>query len=234
MTETADLAERVAALETRLGLLGGPGLTPLAAAPPITVGELVDVPAPGSPIASQWAQEISNRVVQRFATKAALDAWAAANGSVGVTADNGVWLRAAGVWQLIGGDRVGFAAINAGQSWLAGQTFSMSWPTESYDTDGFGAGGAPLTIPAGLDGIYVMAAYIGAAGAIVAGSPTSVSLVVAGAIVANALIPIAQTSVSVSFVNAMSAGQNMQVQIVNGHNASMQYSGQVRLHRISP
>lgn len=68
--------------------------------PPVTVGELTDVPAPGSPIASAWAQEVSNRIMNRFATKTALDAWAAANGSIGFTADTGTtWVRVAGVWR---------------------------------------------------------------------------------------------------------------------------------------
>lgn len=69
--------------------------------PPVIVGELTDVPAPGSPIASQWAQEVSNRVVQRFASKAALDTWAAANGAVAWTTDtNLMWHRIGGAWTV--------------------------------------------------------------------------------------------------------------------------------------
>lgn len=52
-----------------------------AATPPVTVGELVDVPAPGSPIASAWAQEVSNRIIHRFATTAAMNAWTATDGA---------------------------------------------------------------------------------------------------------------------------------------------------------
>jgi len=94
MTITLEQLEaRLAELEARAGAV------PLAAVPPITIGELADVPAPGSPIASAWAQEISNRVVQRFATKAALDTWAAANGSRAFTVDTGLlWTRVAGAW----------------------------------------------------------------------------------------------------------------------------------------
>jgi hypothetical protein len=36
--------------------------------PPITIGELTDVPAPGSPIASPWPQEVTRRIMHRFAT----------------------------------------------------------------------------------------------------------------------------------------------------------------------
>jgi hypothetical protein len=93
MPTTDELDARLAALESRLAA------TPLAANPPITVGELVDVPAPGSAIASAWAQEVSNRIVHRFATIAARDAWAAANGSLCFTTEGTqLWRRAAGAW----------------------------------------------------------------------------------------------------------------------------------------
>jgi len=49
------------------------------AAPPIQIGELTDVPAFNSPIASPWAQEVSRRVVHRFASTAARDAAYPAN-----------------------------------------------------------------------------------------------------------------------------------------------------------
>ena len=42
--------------------------------PPITIGELIDVPAAGSPIGSAWAQEATNRIVHRFANSATRDA----------------------------------------------------------------------------------------------------------------------------------------------------------------
>jgi len=91
-----EVAARLAALEARAGMNqppGGPAVSPLV----ITVGELTDVPSPGSPIASKWAQEVSNRVVQRFANKAALDTWAAANGSVAAVGP-ALYLRIAGAW----------------------------------------------------------------------------------------------------------------------------------------
>jgi len=59
--------------------------------PPITIGELIDVPAPGSPIASAWPQEITHRSVHRFATSAARDAaWTNRGaGALAWTADYG-------------------------------------------------------------------------------------------------------------------------------------------------
>lgn len=63
----------------------------MATNPPIAIGELVDVPAPGSGVKSAWSQEVTNRIVHRFATAAARDAqWPAATagrGAVCVTLD---------------------------------------------------------------------------------------------------------------------------------------------------
>ena len=67
----------------------------------VTIGELTDVPAPGDPIRSQIINELAGRVVQRFASKAALDAqWPTApNGSVAVTLDTStLWLRRSATW----------------------------------------------------------------------------------------------------------------------------------------
>jgi hypothetical protein len=91
----ATLEQRIAEIEARLGP------APMAV-PPMTIGELVDVPVPGSAIAAAWAQEVSARVVQRFANKAALNAYAAGNGAFAVTLDNGVlWRRLTGGWSQV-------------------------------------------------------------------------------------------------------------------------------------
>lgn len=67
--------------------------------PPITVGELNDVPAPLSPVNAQFHQEVANRIIHRFVTEAALIAWAAANGSMAyVTSNNTHYARRAGSW----------------------------------------------------------------------------------------------------------------------------------------
>jgi hypothetical protein len=100
MTDFADLTveQRLAILEARLGI----GVNPLALVPPITVGELTDVPAPGSQIAAQWAQEVSGRIIHRFPTKAAVDAWAAPNGSRAFQTDTSIeWRRVNGVWSQV-------------------------------------------------------------------------------------------------------------------------------------
>lgn len=66
---------------------------------PITIGELTDVPAPGSGVKSAWCQEVTNRVVQRFATVAERDAkWPAATAGRGAMC---VTLDTATVWEAI-------------------------------------------------------------------------------------------------------------------------------------
>lgn len=100
MATVDELAARLDALEARL-------IAPLAAVPPITIGELIDVPTPGSSIVSPWTQEVSNRIIHRFATTTAMNAWAAANGSIAcVTAAPGSeqwFLRYKSTWQQFAG-----------------------------------------------------------------------------------------------------------------------------------
>lgn len=73
----------------------------MPANPPIIVGELDNVPAPGSPIASAWAQDVSTRVLQRFANVAERNALypAPPDGAECVTLDTYTfWLSHAGAW----------------------------------------------------------------------------------------------------------------------------------------
>lgn len=84
--------DRLTLIESRLGLV-----TPAAVIPPITIGSLTNVPVPGSQIAAQWAQDASAMVVHKFATTAALKAWAAPTGTFAVALDTGIlWRRAGG------------------------------------------------------------------------------------------------------------------------------------------
>lgn len=65
-----------------------------------TIGELANVPEPGAAVASQWAQDATNRIRHRFINKAALDAWTTAiGGTEAVTIDNYArYQRVAGGW----------------------------------------------------------------------------------------------------------------------------------------
>lgn len=89
MTDVSALTveERLAQIEARLGV------STTALTPPITIGELTDVPAPGSQLAANWAQEASGRIVHRYANRSALDGWAAPAGTVAITLDDGALFR---------------------------------------------------------------------------------------------------------------------------------------------
>jgi hypothetical protein len=72
--------------------------------PPITIGELTDVPAPGSGISAAWAQEVSGRVRHRFANIAARDAqWPAATAGAGAQCvtlnDNRTYTSDGTIWR---------------------------------------------------------------------------------------------------------------------------------------
>lgn len=94
MTDTAlTIEERLALLEARLTP------EPLAIVPPITIGSLTNVPAPGSQIAAQWAQDATSLGVHRYDTKASLDALGVPiNGAYAATGDGILWRRVSGVW----------------------------------------------------------------------------------------------------------------------------------------
>lgn len=97
MPTVDELAARIAALEARLGPV------PAAAVPPIRIGELTDVPTPGSPIASAWAQEVTNRIRHRFPNVANRDTnWppgTAGAGALCMTMDTRtVWESTGTVW----------------------------------------------------------------------------------------------------------------------------------------
>jgi hypothetical protein len=97
-------------------------------APPITIGELSNVPAPGSPVASSWAQDATKRIVQRFPTVAALKA---ATGFV-----------AAGAMGYVTGTRQ--LAQYDGTGWVV-----LSEPPQTMSADWVTTGSCPLWYPGG-------------------------------------------------------------------------------------
>jgi len=93
----------------------------MATNPPITIGELANVPAPGSGVQSSWAQSITRRTVHRFATVAERDAKypaaGAGTGALCVTTDTGSqWVVVGGAWRAVPLGRVGLATITVGQN----------------------------------------------------------------------------------------------------------------------
>jgi len=164
----ATVEERLAALEARAGIAG-----PLAVVPPITIGSLANVPAPGSQIAAQWAQDASAKVVHPFATTAALKAWAAPNGAFAVALDNYVlWRRIANVWSQFTpwtGSAVGIA--------VAGSVHDVPQPL------------ATVNIPSD-PGPRVVAVSSFLKFDLYSGRSLRISLTVDGGVVAEAVIPV--------------------------------------------
>jgi hypothetical protein len=145
-TNTGDLEARLAALEAYLDPATIAALDQLkaaggrAAAPPVTIGELADVPAPGSPIASAWSQEVTNRIVHRFATTAAMNAWAAANGSIAcvLTATPGLeqwFVRSKSTWQQFAGALpFGVYSPQGPTTITEGTNFKLTWSAAAGST----------------------------------------------------------------------------------------------------
>jgi hypothetical protein len=99
--ELLSVEDRLARLEQRLGVVA-----PLVLVPPIQIGSLSNVPAPGAQIAAQWAQDVTGLGVHRFANVAARDAAyapaAAGNGAACITLDTQtVWISNGTTWQKL-------------------------------------------------------------------------------------------------------------------------------------
>lgn len=95
-------------LEARVAALEALQVEPRLGVPPITMGELTDVPTPGSAIASTWAQEVTNRIRHRFTSVADRDtrwpAAAAGRGAMCITTnDNMTWTSTGTVWTVMPG-----------------------------------------------------------------------------------------------------------------------------------
>jgi len=136
MTTIAELEARIAEIEARFDV------APLAANPPVTIGELTDVPAPGSAILSAWTQEVTRRSMHRFATIAARDAAypaaGAGDGAICYTADFGLmWTVIAGVWVAAspGRGRVAANVVTAAQGGF-GTTPAAIATAVTYTFDG--------------------------------------------------------------------------------------------------
>lgn len=85
-----------------------------------SIGELVNVPEPGAQVASAWAQDVTNRAVHRFATVAAMNGWAAGNGSLAFATETGQHYR------RVNNQWIGFEV-----PWTAFTT-NPSWPSSDF------------------------------------------------------------------------------------------------------
>ena len=148
----ATLEELTARLEALEGIL----TAPRAAVPPIQIGEYNDVPAPGSPIAAQWSQEVTRRTAHRFPSVASRDgsypAASAGTGAVCVTTDTGTqWISNGSTWLPLGTARAASVLV-AGFVGAATNNADIPW-TASQNITGWGVG-TTITVPSGAAGVY--------------------------------------------------------------------------------
>jgi len=226
MTTIDELEARLAELEARAGV----GVEPLAANPPITIGELADVPAPGSAILSAWTQEVSRRCLHRFASVAARDAAypaaGAGAGAICYTSDTGtIWTVIGAAWVAAAPSaRFGWSGARVGNQAIAHATLTaIIFDTEYADLGNYAAPmpTPTITIPAGLGGVYAgtltytfgaaitaASAYVQAGGRLVGRIPTDTAY--GNGAVAFAGVPLnAGETVVANVYQASGAGRNL-------------------------
>lgn len=206
--------------------------------PPITIGELTDVPAPLSPIASPWAQDVSRRIVHRFASTAERDAKypanTAGNGAVCAIGPN-LYVSNGSVWTQPSQQRYGAKLFLTGQTINSGVVANVSWDSKTFDTNQFAPGSNPwagFTIPSGLDGIYAVWLNIWVAGAI-AGADVVLNASAEPKPIGMGFIPNGKTQITVHATDGLAAGQAINAQIYNAHTTPVQFSGQLLIARMS-
>lgn len=215
MPTVDELAARLAAVEARLGP------APTATVPPIRLGELTDVPTPGSSIASTWAQEVTARARHRFPTVAARDTYwppaSAGNGAHCVTTDSGSqWVSNGTAWVPMHGTvlKAGYQGLpdqnTANTGWYDMVTIEAAttypFPTITIvNGGGHGgfAGGGPCTFSMDLQQYATAAVF----------PPTTINT--QAAVAAYTAVPLAAAFASAA--NA-SVGFKVRVQFVSGSN----------------
>lgn len=109
---------------------------------PVTIGSLTDVPVPGDPVRSAWAQNVSRLPIHHFATVAALKAgWTSPpDGSFAyVTGDDALCVAKGGTWRWWRRD---FGNVTGNAAWI---TYTAA-ATAASSTTGLAVDGRTLTL----------------------------------------------------------------------------------------
>ena len=98
--------------------------------PPIVIGAFANVPAPGSPIRSDWAQQATRAVIHVFASIAARDAWTGPPDGARcyVTANQRDYRRVGGVWESVPIVIAGQVTVTGDASGNASFNFARPFP----------------------------------------------------------------------------------------------------------
>jgi hypothetical protein len=140
------------------------------------------------------------------------------------------WGNAVATWL---NRRTGCGLQQTGQSIPNGATVDVTWPVESYDTDGFhAAGSAVIQVPTNLDGVYAISAVIDAGGGL-NGNSTLIIDVNSGFAIFPSYILSSNRNGAVSAVIACSAGTQIRVRMYNGHSTAATFTGRCWVARIS-
>jgi hypothetical protein len=204
----------------------------MATNPPITIGELADVPAPGSGIKSAWSQEVTNRIVHRFATTAERDTkWPAATAGTGAFCVVGgvLFTVTGGAWVTVAAPRTGISLAGPQPSLPPGAYTTLTWSTVYFDSGGFRTSSSVNTIPVGKDGVYTVALYLLHSGS----TGTSYSSLTVGPdrldMASNGNGYFTNAAAGIPLV----AGNTITAQVWNGLATAIVPTGKLHIHRIS-
>jgi hypothetical protein len=188
--------------------------------PPISWGELHDVPAPGSSIASPWAQDVTHRIAHRFATTTDRDTNYPAGGAGGgavcyVAATAAMYMSDGSIWHQLARQaaadtitaatrRMGCEVGGAAGSTGPGNFVTLSFITVYQDTDGLYSGSTPDKITINAAGIWGVTLNIAFSGGL--DGTGNVDLMVNGSLLQSAAGKWKTGSGSVTMIRPLSPG----------------------------
>lgn len=205
--------------------------------PPITIGQLTNVPAPNSPMASAWAQDVSKRVVQRFVSFASLNSlWPPATAGQGAVASidgTQILYRSDGTtWNAVAQGAVGgeYAWSPTLPGLASGGIIQPSY-TAATDPQGFLSPGTTFTCPAGFGGIYAFGYrfYTNLTPDQICNLTLNTSDSRSFATVLNAT----QTKTAGTFTFRFDAGQSFYTEVYNGSTGTIQFNVAAHLIRVA-
>jgi hypothetical protein len=117
----------------------------------VTIGSQTNVPDPGSPILSPWAQDTAKKLVHTFPNSTARDAWTSPpDGAMCVTVnDDNLWQRKNGVWvDIVTVDDTGWVActLNTGHGGSANNRRQAGMVTVNWSVSRTAAVASPTDI----------------------------------------------------------------------------------------
>lgn len=171
----------------------------------------------------QTIMEFTNAAARNAALSGVLD-----EGLHAYTADNDrVTYYDGATWRPVAG-KIGCTLVQTGQSYGTGVTATMTYSSETDDTDSFHTSSGTVTIPAGLDGLYSVTTYV-TPGATVNGA-CDVAILVNGAEVMMNYIPATKATIGCSWTGLLLATNTITVRVYNGHSGTLNFAASTRAY----